>query len=427
VKVWAKLSSATSPVLAGNDATDVPSAPVVGSNVTDPDVAFPIAIAPNVPDDPSATQLDIPEHNVDPLPVVNPPLGMLMPALPKYDRAPVKVTPLSSCGLLLPILLAPVACGIYPLVIVLDVVLPPPPPEPFDAAVISPLALTVIFALVNDPTLLLTDASVNTFEPLVDTSPDASDAVGGVPPRTMPVSADDDASDVELEKYDSPPDVPASARLIVPDDVIGDPLIENIPDDEPPFTDSPTLDTPPPPPPEPFDAAVIKPLALTVMLAFVNEPTLELTVASVRAFDPDVVASPLISDAMGGEPPRTNPVNPPDDAKVFDPEKYGMPPDVPTRVRLNVPDVVMGEPLIENIPDDEPELIVYPTEVTEPPPPPDGVQLPPDDVTQESWCVELFAYQRSYPDAGLPEGLVVSNTSMYFDIRIAGIAVPADK
>jgi hypothetical protein len=44
----------------------------------------------------------------------------------------------------------------------------------------------------------------------------------------------------------------------------------------------------------PFDAAVINPFAFTVMLAFVNEPTLELTVANVVeiAVAPDPVISP---------------------------------------------------------------------------------------------------------------------------------------
>ena len=44
--------------------------------------------------------------------------------------------------------------------------------------------------------------------------------------------------------------------------------------------------------PAPLDAAVIKPLALTVILEFVKEPTFELTVASVVAL-PDEVTSPV--------------------------------------------------------------------------------------------------------------------------------------
>jgi hypothetical protein len=48
-------------------------------------------------------------------------------------------------------------------------------------------------------------------------------------------------------------------------------------------------------PPLPFAAAVISPLALTVMFALVNDPTLELTVARVSALEPLVVASPLSS------------------------------------------------------------------------------------------------------------------------------------
>lgn len=58
-----------------------------------------------------------------------------------------------------------------------------------------------------------------------------------------------------------------------------------------------------PEPPLPFDAAVTSPLALTVMFAFVKEPTLEFTVARVRAFalfaepsneEPALVPSPVI-------------------------------------------------------------------------------------------------------------------------------------
>ena len=59
----------------------------------------------------------------------------------------------------------------------------------------------------------------------------------------------------------------------------------------------------------PLDAAVISPFALTVMLAYVNEPTLPFTVAKVNALEPEVVASPEISDAVKGFPPRTTPVN----------------------------------------------------------------------------------------------------------------------
>jgi len=64
----------------------------------------------------------------------------------------------------------------------------------------------------------------------------------------------------------------------------------------------------PPPPPLPLDAEVTKPLALTVILALVKEPTLLLTVAKVRVFEPLVVASPTISDALKPVPvPRTIP------------------------------------------------------------------------------------------------------------------------
>ena len=54
------------------------------------------------------------------------------------------------------------------------------------------------------------------------------------------------------------------------------------------------------PPPDPFAAAVTRPLALTVMFAFVKDPTLEFTVAKVFAHDPaDVVTSP---DRAGSAP-----------------------------------------------------------------------------------------------------------------------------
>ena len=59
----------------------------------------------------------------------------------------------------------------------------------------------------------------------------------------------------------------------------------------------------------PLDAAVINPLALTVILAYVNEPTLLFTVARVKTLEPEVVASPLISAAVKAEAlPRTSPV-----------------------------------------------------------------------------------------------------------------------
>jgi hypothetical protein len=61
---------------------------------------------------------------------------------------------------------------------------------------------------------------------------------------------------------------------------------------------------------EPLEAAVISPLAFTVILALVNDPTfVGLTVAKVNKLDPEVVASPLISEAVNGFPPRTKPVN----------------------------------------------------------------------------------------------------------------------
>ena len=78
--------------------------------------------------------------------------------------------------------------------------------------------------------------------------------------------------------------VPVSAR--VPEVVIGEPPTVNQGG-----AVKATLVTVPGPP-DPFAAAVINPLALTVMLAFVNEPTLLLTVARV-ATAPEVVKSPL--------------------------------------------------------------------------------------------------------------------------------------
>ena len=60
----------------------------------------------------------------------------------------------------------------------------------------------------------------------------------------------------------------------------------------------------------PLDAAVTRPFPFTVMLAYVKDPTLEFTVASVSALEPEVVASPLISAALKAEEsPRTRPVN----------------------------------------------------------------------------------------------------------------------
>jgi hypothetical protein len=103
----------------------------------------------------------------------------------------------------------------------------------------------------------------------------------------------------------------------------------------------------------------------------VNEPTLLLTVAKVNALVPEVVASPLISEAVNGFPPRTIPVSvapvavppfaigtieneavgaapapPPrtkspagstaEDAHVVALLKYGIPPDVPATVNAGV-------------------------------------------------------------------------------------------
>jgi hypothetical protein len=122
----------------------------------------------------------------------------------------------------------------------------------------------------------------------------------------------------------------------------------------------------------PLAAAVIKPFALTVMLALVNDPTLPLTVARVKALEPEVLPSPLISEAVKAEAlPRISPVRvfpvpvpplatgttenvavgvdpapppnikfpavkAPEEAQVDAEEKYGMPPEVPATVNAGV-------------------------------------------------------------------------------------------
>ena len=50
--------------------------------------------------------------------------------------------------------------------------------DPFDAAVMSPLAFTVMFAFVNDPTLLFTVARVKAPELTIEASPDIATAAG---------------------------------------------------------------------------------------------------------------------------------------------------------------------------------------------------------------------------------------------------------
>ena len=92
-----------------------------------------------------------------------------------------------------------------------------------------------------------------------------------------------------------------------------------------------------------------------------------MTVARVKTFDPLVDPSPEISDAVGGDPPRTIPVNAPDELRTVPDEKYGIPPFVPARLILSVPLPVTGDPVTAKMPDDELLLIVSPTLVTVPP------------------------------------------------------------
>ena len=106
------------------------------------------------------------------------------------------------------------------------------------------------------------------------------------------------------------------------------------------------------PPGDPLAAAVIKPLALTVMLAFVNEPTLLLTVASVEAL-PTEVTSP-VKLALIVAVPVALPVPPLAIGKAE-----------PDRPIANVPLVVIGEPVT-----DKKAGTVAATLVTVPEPPP---------------------------------------------------------
>jgi hypothetical protein len=163
--------------------------------------------------------------------------------------------------------------------------------------------------------------------------------------------------------------------LRAPSEVIGEPVTVKIPEGEVLFTVSPTLVTvpPPPPPPPPVLAAVTRPLALTVILEFVKVPTLVLTVARVRRFDPLVVASPEISEAVNPDPePRTIPERSPelDNTEVL--EKKASPPVVPAKFRFRTPTVVIGDPVTVKIPDGEVLFTVKATLATlpEPPPPP---------------------------------------------------------
>ena len=106
------------------------------------------------------------------------------------------------------------------------------------------------------------------------------------------------------------------------------------------------------PPGDPLAAAVIKPLALTVMLAFVNAPTLLLTVARVEAL-PTEVTSP-VKLALIVAVPVALPVPPLAIGKAE-----------PDRPIANVPLVVIGEPVT-----DKNAGTVAATLVTVPEPPP---------------------------------------------------------
>jgi hypothetical protein len=90
---------------------------------------------------------------------------------------------------------------------------------------------------------------------------------------------------------------------------------------------------------------------------------------TVRRFDPLVDPSPEISEAVGGDPPRTIPVKAPDEERTVGDEKYGRPPLVPERLMLSVPEAVTGDPVTAKMPDDDPLLMVSPTLVTVPLPP----------------------------------------------------------
>lgn len=146
----------------------------------------------------------------------------------------------------------------------------------------------------------MTVAKVKTLEPPVDASPEISVAVGGDPPRTIPVKGPDEERTVPDEKYGSPPLVPARPTLSVPEVVTGDPETEKMPDDNPPLMVSPTLVTVPVPPLAiPIaDWDVTRPLPLVVTwqtwVASPQEPGALLTVAKVNATEPaGLVTSPV--------------------------------------------------------------------------------------------------------------------------------------
>jgi hypothetical protein len=55
-----------------------------------------------------------------------------------------------------------------------------------------------------------------------------------------------------------------------------------------------------------------------------------------------------------------------DDESTVVEVKHATPPEVPERLKLFVPDVVTGDPVIANIPEDDPELTLRPTLLTVP-------------------------------------------------------------
>jgi hypothetical protein len=274
------------------------------------------------------------------------------------------------------------------------VTVPPAPPEPLEAAVMRPLALTVMFALVKEPTLLLTVANVRTFEPLVVASPETSDAEKPEPlPRTIPVRAAVLDRTELLEKNGSPPEVPAKLMLRLPSEVTGDPVTVKIPEGDVLLTVRPTLVTvpDPPPPPEPLAAAVIKPLELTVMLALTKEPMLLLTLAKIRRLEPLVVASPEISEAVKPEPePRTIPTRDPELDRTELVEKKGRLPGVPAKFMFRAPDEVIGDPVTVKIPDGDVLFMVKATLVSVPLPPPPPPPLKPVPGGKRGMIVATF-------------------------------------
>lgn len=106
-----------------------------------------------------------------------------------------------------------------------------PPPVPFEAAVMSPFAFTVMFALVNDPTFELTVAKVDT---LLADGTDTSPVMASRDATTAPVVGDMVSVPSELEidvgiPVRLPPDpvvsrsvpVVAGSVIVALDDVFG--------------------------------------------------------------------------------------------------------------------------------------------------------------------------------------------------------------